>query len=116
MADFHLGRGDRLQSLVYSFSGGSGRALTGATVKLIMTKQGATVPVVNAAAVKEDESASVRRVRYDWTSGDETAIRTAAPTRSRFWAEFEVTYGDGLKETYPPREPKISIDVAPDLG
>lgn len=113
MADFKLGRGDRLPSIVMTCTGGSGRALTGATIKFIATKFGSSAPSINTSTgvVVEDATAAVRRIRYDWQAADASGV-----TKGRYWGEFEIVYSDGLAETFPPSEPKISIIVTQDLA
>jgi len=107
MSDFTIVRNDRLPSIACVFGGGSGRTLAaGTTVKFIMALKSTGVVKVSAAAVIED--ATARRVRYDWT-----ALNT--DTAGDYVAEFEVTYTDGLVETFPQGR-KLSVKVLADLG
>lgn len=105
MPDFTTKRGDTLPSIPGTFSGGSGRALDGATVKmLIYTLAG--VQKVNAACVIENPTTKV--VRYDFAPND---VNTAGD----YEFEFEVTYADGLIETFP-KDHRKTLRIKADLG
>ncbi len=92
IVDFTIKRGARLPSIVSTLSGGSGRTLTGATVRFYMFDATSGLVKVDAVAVVED--ATARRVRYDWAALD-------TDTTSTYKAEWRVTYGDGLPEYFP---------------
>lgn len=80
--------------------------LSGASVKFIMRLKGSTTPKVNTNGVIEDPDAGV--VRYDWTAAD-------TDLAGSFDAEWQVTYGDGGKETFPGDETYNRVVISPDL-
>ncbi len=90
---FFIKRNDRLPS--YAVTLDTGVSLVGATVKLIMTLKGETVPKVDAEAVVVDGATG--SVRYDWADGD-------TDTEGTYDAEWEITYGDGRKQTLPDND------------
>lgn len=92
MGKFYIKRNDTASSFQVTLRDATGSAadLTGCTVKFIMSKT--TTAKVNATAVVVDATAGT--VRYDWQTGDTNAAGT-------YRAEWEVTTGDGHKQTYP---------------
>lgn len=89
---------DRLPSVeaILGFAGGFIADLSGlgTAVKFIMRSRDTptAAPKVNAAAVIVD---GVRgQVRYDWATGD-------TDTPGIYVAEWQVTYADGRKQTFP---------------
>lgn len=80
--------------------------LTGATVQFRMKEVGGTVLKVNTSASIVG-SADNGVVQYVWTSSD-----TNQP--GSFNAEFDVTYADGSKETFPNEE-FLTVVIKPDL-
>ncbi len=104
MADHNIKRGDVLPSMAATFTGGSGRTLTGATVVWVAKKLDGTLLARNAAIV---EDATLRKVRYDFASGDST-------TDGDRFVEWEVTYSDGKVETFPAGWHEL-LRVRPDL-
>lgn len=66
--------------------------LTGATVKFMMASDG--TQIVEASATIFD--ATKKQVSYVWQEGDTDTIGT-------FYGEFEVTYLDGTKQTFPAK-------------
>jgi hypothetical protein len=104
VADHCLKRGDVLPSHAVTFSGGSGRTLTGATVVYVLKKPDGTVLSRNAAVV---EDATLKQVRYDFVSADTL-------TNGDRFGEWEVTYSDLKVETFPVGTYEV-IRVRPDL-
>lgn len=96
MADFTIKQHDRLPSIEAQLTEIDGSPLSaglaGATVAFIMKpQQGGTVKV-NAPAVIEDQAACL--VRYDWATGDTDTV-------GDYNAEWQVTFADGRKRTFP---------------
>lgn len=107
MSDITLKRGDRLPLLDRTLLDENDDAvdLTGATVRFIMRAYGATNPKISAAATVLD--APTGRVRYSWTAND-------TDTAGHYQAEFEVTFSNGRKETFP-NDHHLTVDVVADL-
>ena len=93
---FKIRQNDRKEPLARTLQDSLGAAvdLTGATVKFLMRKKReATAPLkVNVAAVVV--AAASGQVRYDWAAGDTDTVGT-------YKAEFEVTFADGRKQSFP---------------
>jgi hypothetical protein len=104
LADHCIKRGDVLPSRAATFTGGSGRPLTGATVVYVLKKPDGTVLSRNAAVV---EDAILKQVRYDFAEADTL-------TDGDRFAEWEVTYSDGKVETFPVASYEV-VRVRPDL-
>lgn len=105
---FILKVGDTLPPLIESLWGieADHPNLTNATVKFIYRKL-----VDGAASVVRDavvEDAASNQVRYNWVSGDTNA-------EGEFRYEWQVTYDDGKKLTFP-RERIRRFRVIADLG
>lgn len=66
--------------------------LTGAGVQFHMKKYGASSLKINSAAIID--SALTGKVSYQWLDGDTDVAGT-------YYGEMEVTYSDGLVETFP---------------
>lgn len=82
--------------------------LTTATgVKFLMQNDAGTV-VVNAAMIKDDQTASPGWVRRSWGPTD-------LAVAGRYRAEVEVTWGDGTTTTFP-RDSYVTVVVTPDIG
>lgn len=107
MSDITLKRGDRLPLLDRTLLDENDNAvdLTGATVRFIMRAYGATNPKISAAATVLD--ADEGRVRYSWGATD-------TDTAGHYQAEFEVTFSNGRKETFP-NDHHLTVDVVADL-
>jgi hypothetical protein len=80
--------------------------LTGATVKFIMRKPGASTAKVSAAATVVTPLAG--EVSYQWTGTD-------TDTAGTYNGEFEVTFSGGAKQTFP-NDGHLKIEVVEDLG
>lgn len=107
-ADFTIKRGDRLPPIQATLKDAAGTAvnLTGATVTLLMTAQGASSPSVNAAATVTNAAGG--QVQYDWGTSD-------TATAGTYYAEFEVTFASGKKQTFP-NDRHLVVVVYGDLG
>jgi hypothetical protein len=86
---------------------GSPVDLTGCTVKLLMTLDGATSATVNASATVDSPS-TAGLVRYSWGPTDTS-------TAGLYRAEFEVTFAGGIKRTFPEND-YLYVNILPDLG
>lgn len=88
----------------------AGQDLTGCSVKFIMKKPGAATPKISAAATIDQtvDSSTFGDVSYSWgaTDTDELGL---------FRAEFEVTFANGNKRTWPA-DGYLLIQVVEDLG
>jgi hypothetical protein len=106
VADFNLKQHDRKPSIAATLTlDGVAVNLTGASVKFIMSTAPGATPKVNATATIV--SAVNGQVRYDWL-----AINT--DTAGLYDAEWEVTYSDTTKQTFPTTT-YLVIDIYPDL-
>lgn len=98
---FFIKRNDTSPAVEYALSTDDGPVnLTGATVKFYMGS------VVDASADVLNAIGGI--VSYQWQVGDTSSY-------GFFNAEFEVTYSDGTKETFP-NNGYISVHISPDLG
>lgn len=107
--DFQIKRGDRLPTIQASLTDGSGAAvnLTDATVKFLMRPRTSATPTVNAAAAIVG-TATAGVVQYAWSAGD-------TDTAGEYLAEFEVTFLDGRKASFPS-DGYTRVRVLPDVG
>jgi len=98
---FFIKRNDTSPAVEYVLSTDDGPVnLTGATVRFYMGS------VVDASADVLNATGGI--VSYPWATGDTASY-------GFFNAEFEVTYSDGTKETFP-NNGYISVHISPDLG
>lgn len=105
-ADFTLKAHDQKPSIEADLAtGGVATNLTGATVKFIMADKDTGTVKVTAAAVIVD--AANGTVRYDWVPAD-------TDTPGNYQAEWEVTWSDGTKQTFPTLT-YITVDILADL-
>lgn len=106
--DFIIKQNDRREPIERVLRGSDGNPvdLTGATVRFIMRATDGTIKVDNAATIVGTPTAG--RARYSWGATDTNTVGT-------FEAEFEVTFGDGTKQTFPNRG-YIAVAVVEDLG
>lgn len=117
MADFYIKKGDDEPALERVLEGVNGNPanLTGATVRFLMKRVGASTPKVDAECeIVEDPEADPPitpedgTVSYAWTGTD-------TDTAGEYDAEFEVTYAGGEQETFPS-DSYLRIRVTRDLG
>lgn len=80
--------------------------LTGASVRFLMTNKLGQAPVVNAPAAIVDPASGT--LEYQWAAGD-----TDVP--GCYVAEFEVTFPDGTKRTFPG-DGYIYMEIRQDIG
>lgn len=107
-ADFHIKVGDTTPAITSSLLDADGNAvnLTGATVKFIMRRKGASTAKVNAAATVVTPLAGT--VSYTWITAD-------TDTAGKYEAEWEVTFAGGAKQTFPNNK-HLWVEVLRDLG
>lgn len=93
MADFYIRAGDRLPELQATLTDDAGAPvdLTGLPVVFRMRAVGATTAKVVAAATLVAPESGV--VKYTWVAGD-------TDTAGSYWAEWNVTFGDGRTQTF----------------
>ena len=105
---YFLKTGDRGRSIRYALLAPDGTAidLTGATVRFLMRSRSTGVTVVAAVATVVAAPSGI--VQYDWQIAD-------VGSEDIFNGEFEVTYSDGRKETFPNFD-YIEIIIKGDLG
>ena len=94
-------KNDRQPSILATLQYDDGTAvnLTGSTVKFHMSKDG--VILINAAAVVVAPATS-GVVRYDWAALD-TNVTLGSDGFCRCKGEFEVTFSDATKMTFPTK-------------
>ena len=105
MADFTIKRNDRLPPIESTLSP-SAVDLTGATVKFIMATYSGTVKVNSTAVVVQ--ATAPPKVRYEWAAVDTDTV-------GDYRAEWEATFADGKKETFP-NGGYLIISVVADLA
>lgn len=105
MATVTIKRNDTKDNIKATLSNESGPVdLTGATVRFLMSKRW-TVKVDRPTDIKDAVNGVVWMV-FEQGDTDETGL---------FFAEFEVTFPDARKETFP-NDSFILIDIISDLG
>ena len=107
MAKFYIKRNDTSPAIQTSLKDENKDPidLTDCDVKFLMGRPGES-PKVNASATIVDAPNGL--VKYNWQPQD-------TDTEGTFYAEFEVTYPNSSKETFPNKD-YISIYVASDIG
>jgi hypothetical protein len=106
VSDFALKQHDRKPSIAATLTlDGVAVNLTGATVKFIMATAPGATPKVNATATIVN--AATGQVRYDWL-----AVNT--DTVGIYDAEWEVTYPDTTKQTFPTLT-YLTVNIVADL-
>jgi hypothetical protein len=105
---FAIKQNDRSPSFAVTIEAPVGTAVdvSGCTVTFIMTLDGATSPKVNTTATVT--SAVAGQVQYDWGATD-------TDTAGLYRAEFQVTFANGIKRTFPAND-YLYVDILPDLG
>lgn len=107
-ADFFIKRRDQLPEIeaILKDSTPAVINLSGCTVRFIMVSKADGTVVVDEPATIVDAVAG--RVKYSWQVGDTDDGGT-------YSAEFEVTFGSGLAETFPNKR-NLQIKITDDLG
>lgn len=80
---------------------------TASSVKFIMTPTTSTTPKVNAAA-SFDADRTTGGVSYSWAAVDTDTV-------GLFKAEWEITWGDGTKQTFPSDD-YVYVKIVADLA
>lgn len=105
--DFTIKEGDRLPELEATLYGANDEVapLNGSTVTFILSDKATGTLLLNSPAVLVD--ADLGQVKYAWAIGD-------TDMAGSYRGEFEVTYGDGRRLTFP-NDSYIDIKIVPDL-
>jgi hypothetical protein len=108
VSDFVIRKGDRLPELTATLKDSAGLAvdLTAATLEFHMRAVAGGTPKVDAAATVVSPSAGT--VKYVWATAD-------TDTAGSYYGEFEVTFGDGRKQSFP-NPGYITISVTDELA
>lgn len=109
MADrFVIKQNDRREAIKRTLKDSAGVKvnLTGATVKFIMKSTPTGTAKVNATALVMDAVNGI--VQYNWAVGDTDTMGT-------FLGEFEITFADATKQTFP-NDGYIEVRVIAELG
>lgn len=108
--DFYIKRNDTRPAIRATLSAASIDVFT--SVKFFMYDSTGTAKVagVTATIITQPSSSSGGVVQYQWNgaAGD-------TDTAGEYDAEFQVTFDDGRKETYP-NNGFIKVHIGPDLG
>lgn len=107
MQTFTIKRGDTSPALLLEL-GGAGISLAGATVAFSMAPFPSGAAVIDRAVASVAAGFDVPVVQYDWAAGDTAAA-------GDYLAEFEVTFSDGARETFPNGE-HLLIRIVRDLA
>lgn len=108
MADFCIRRGDRLPEIQSTLTDTAGAAvnLTGLAVKFHMRPVNGAGAKVDAAATLVTPASGI--VKYTWVTAD-------TDTAGSYWAEWEVTFGDGRTQTFPNPN-LLSVSISEELA
>lgn len=108
MADFQLKEGDTSPAITATLTDENGDpvTLTGSVARFHMATTPGETPKVNADATVSDGAAG--QVRYEWTATD-------TDERGLYYAEFQITHGDGSVETFP-NDDYITVYIAPQIA
>jgi hypothetical protein len=108
VSDFVIRKGDRLPELTATLNDSTGTAvnITGGTVEFHMRAVAGGTPKVDTAATVV--TAASGQVKYVWGAND-------TDTAGSYYAEFEVTFGDGRKQSFP-NPGYITISVTDELA
>lgn len=104
MVEVNIVKGDRQPSITATLVNCGD--LSGATARFIMIDQAGTIKV-DASAVIAD--ADAKKVRYDWGENDTDTVGV-------YYGEFEITYADGKKQTFPAKDKSFVIRIRPEYG
>lgn len=108
--DFVIKKGDRREPIQRTLKGSDGNPVdltTASSVKFLMRLLGSGTLKVNAAAAIV-APATNGVVRYNWGAND-------TDTSGVYEAEWEVTYGDATKQSFP-NDHQIIVRIFDDLG
>lgn len=109
MTDFWIKKGDLRPNIEATLEDDSGNAVdlsNASSVDFHMRRFDADSTKVDSSATITD--ASNGKVEYEWTSGD-------TDTAGDFLAEFEVTWSDSDKETYPNHD-NLDIKITDEIA
>lgn len=109
MSDFHMKLGDRkptLQATLWSGTAATPVDITGGSVKLLIRPRGSTA--VAAEHTAQIVTAASGVVKYEWAGTELTTVGI-------YYAEWEVTFSDGTKGTFP-NDDYFTIQVLDDLN
>lgn len=107
---FTIKRNDRREPIVRTLKGSNGLPVdlsSASAVKFIMISLADGSTKVNAAAIIINPATN-GQVQYNWAAGD-------TDTAGYYSAEWEVTYQDTTKQSFP-NDGKLIIHVNADLG
>lgn len=107
--DFYIKRGDRKPAITARLRAADGTyvVLTNSTVKFQMRRFADGALVVSSAATLGNQTTEPGRTTYAWVAGDTDSI-------GFHFAEWEVTFTDGTRQTFPTGGYHL-IDVVADL-
>lgn len=107
-ADFFIKKNDTTPAITSTLQDADGNAvnLTGATVKFIMRKKGASSAKVDASATVVTPAEGT--VSYTWVTAN-------TDTAGDYEAEWQVTFAGGAVQTFPNSK-HLKVSVVRDLG
>jgi len=99
MTDYFFKKGDTAPAIVAILLDGLGApvSLVGATVKFHMQAQDGTVKVNATATIDPDQLTNKGKVSYTWGASDLDTVGV-------YLSEWEVTFLNGTKETFPNKD------------